>query len=217
MKNISLKSILADFGDNQEVETELDGFFHHIAYHNLTGNEYAKLCALANSDSDLSEADNAEYIALEKKAKEPIIYALDNFSFTDFFIELMNGRIQNDSFDMNAMVENNSSLYINIVFITFPFEDEMLKAVLQNELTGNQMAIVERFMQCMDTYEENSTISDIVESSEFSNDEKMHKILEAFSDDKRKIVERFKELWCDKAIKIIKDFVNKPLRELYRQ
>lgn len=208
-------SHISDCDDDREVETEFNETLHDIARYYLTDSEYARLCEMANSDSDLSE--NEEYLALEAKAKAPIIRALDSVSFADYFVALVCERFNDDEQQMGDLLKSDENLHISSLILMLPFQDEMLKTLLSNELTGNQMAIFKRFETFMENFDCNKDkVRSIAESSEFSNDEKKRKIFKALSESECEFLENF-EVVCGKAVEIIKDFLNKPLRGLYRK
>lgn len=207
-------SHISDCDDDREVETKLNEILHDIASYYLADNEYARFCEMANSDLDLSE--NEEYLALEAKAKAPIIRALDSFSFADYFVALMRERFSDEE-QLGDLIKNDENLRIGALMLMLPFQDEMLKTLISNELTGNQMAIFKRFETFMENFDCNKDkVRSIVESSEFSNDEKKREIFKALSESESEFLESF-EVVCSKATEIIKDFLNKPLRELYRK
>ena len=207
-------SHISDCDDDREVETEFNETLHDIASYYLADNEYARLCEMANSDLDLSE--NEEYLALEAKAKAPIIRALDSFSFADYFVALVSERL-NDDEQLGDLIKNDENLRISSLILMLPYQDEMLKTLISSELTGNQMAIFKRFETFMENFDCNKDkVRSIVESSEFSNDEKKREIFKALSESESEFLESF-EVVCSKATEIIKDFLNKPLRGLYRK
>lgn len=217
-----------DDDDDDEVENPLRDILHDITKYHLTGNDYARLCALANSDSDLSEADSAEYIALETKAKEPIFSALDKFNFADCFVALIKEKFSDYKLDdIKRFDKNDENLSIGIMFVALAFDDIVLKAVLRNELTGNQMKVVEqwgRFIDNldMDIYEDDdedednyTKISDIVRTDEMSNAKKMRSIRRILGESYEKTIADF-EAMCGVVIEVIKGFLGQPLFELYR-
>lgn len=217
-----------DDDEDDEVEISLGEILHDIAKYHLTGNDYARLCALANSDSDLSEADSAEYIALETKAKEPICNALDKFNFADCFVALIKEKFSTDELDdIKHFDKSDENLSIGIVFVALAFDDIVLKAVLRNELTGNQMKIVEKWWKFiynldMDSYEDDdededdyTKIRNIAWADEISSDKKMREIRQILGDSYEQTIADF-EAMCGVVIGVIKDFLGQPLFELYR-
>ncbi len=217
-----------DDDDDNEVENPLREILHDIAKYHLTGNDYARLCALANSDSDLSEADSAEYIALETKAKEPICNALDKFNFADCFVALIKEKFSDDELDdIKRFDKNDENLSIGIVFVALAFDDIVLKAVLRSELTGNQMKVVEQWWKFiynldMDSYEDDDEDEDdyaklrkIAWADEISSDKKMREIRRILGESYEKTIADF-EAMCGVVIGAIKGFLGQPLFELYR-
>lgn len=208
--------------DDDEVENPLRDILHDIAKYHLTGNDYARLCALANSDSDLSEADSAEYIALETRAKEPIFSALDKFNFADCFVVLIKEKFSDDELDdIKRFDKNDENLSIGIVFVALAFDDIVLKAVLRSELTGNQMKVVEQWWKFiynldMDSYEDDyAKLRKIAWADEISSDEKMREIRRILGESYEKTIADF-EAMCGVVIEVIKGFLGQPLFELYR-
>ena len=195
-------------------EFSLREVLHLYAALHLTGNDYARLCALANSYSDLSKADSAEYIALETKAKEPIFSALDKFSFADFFVGLFEAWFRKD--EIYDTIDEN--LIANAI-VGLPFYDIEFKEVLRNELTGNQMKVIEQFRSFGDNLvdmnqQQQLKIRNIVQTDEMSNAKKMSEIRQILGDYEKTIADF--EAMCGVVIRVIKDFLGQPLFELYR-
>ena len=215
-------------------EYPLAEILHDIVKYSLTGKEYSRLCELANSDSDLSEADSAEYGALETKAKEPIFSALDEFSFADCFVELMREKFSDDDSDddsnkIRRFDKNNANLSIGIIFVALAFDNAELKAVLQNELTGKQIHIIEKWQNFI--YDEinikndnmvfiaggfrNKTevISIDLRSESINNDEKMCRIRNELGKSYEQTIADF-EAMCEVIIGVVKNLLEQPLFEL---
>lgn len=224
-----LYDVLNDSGDYDDSDDEitLGEIMCDIARHYLTSEDYAELRELANAKS-LSEADNAEYIALETKAKEPILSALDSFNFADCFVAIIKDRLNSvEIVDIKRFNDSKENLSIWLFFVALAFDDAVLKELLREELVGDKMSIVEkwgRFIDYleMDDYDEDdeeydnfSIIDDIVRDENLDNDKKLQKILRRFDDSDRQTITDFKSI-CGEVVKVVKDFLNQPLIELYR-
>lgn len=201
-------------------EYPLAEILHDIVKYSLTGKEYTRLCELANSDSDLSE--NEEYLALEAKAKEPIFSALDEFNFADCFVELMRKKFGYDLDKIKRFNKNNANLSIGIIFVALAFDNAELKAVLQNELTGNQIHIIEKWQNFIyddindniDKFDRNQINLWLRENS--NNDETMHNIRSRYLGKRyEKTVVDF-EAMCGVIIGVVKNLLEQPLFELCR-
>lgn len=204
-------------------EYPLSEILDDLVKYNLTGKEYSRLCALANSDSDLSE--NEEYLALETKAKEPIFSALDEFSFDDCFVGLMREKFSDDdSNEIRRFDKNNANLSIGIIFVALAFDNAELKAVLQNELTGKQIHIIERWQNFI--YDEindetlfgypvinkNAIISNLRDKST-NNNEKIRGIRNELGKSYEQTIADF-EAMCGVIIGVVKNLLEQPLFEL---
>lgn len=200
---------------------------HDIVKYSLTGKEYTRLCELANSDSDLSE--NEEYLALETKAKEPILSALDEFSFADCFVALMQEKFSDDdSNEIKRFDKNNANISIGIIFVALAFDNDELKTVLQNELTGKQIHIIEKWQNFI--YDEISdetlfgypvinkdTIRSNLRDKSKNNDEIMREIRKQLGESKRESYEQTIadfEAMCEVIIGVVKNLLEQPLFEL---
>ncbi len=205
---------------SNEAEYPLAEILDDLVKYNLTGKEYARLCELANSDSDLSEADSAEYTALENKAKEPIFSALDEFSFADCFVALMKEKFSDDkSNEIRRFDKSNANLSIGIIFVALALDNAELKAVLQNELTGNQMHIIEKWWNFIYdgisiSYE--SYVKELLSSKSKNNDEKMSEIRQRYLGDRYEQTIADFEAMCEVIIGVIKNLLEQPLVELCR-
>ena len=212
----------SDYDDSDD-EITLGEIMCDIARHYLTSEDYAELRELANAKS-LSEADNAEYIALETKAKEPILSALDSFNFADCFVAIIKDRLNSvEIVDIKRYDKENLSIWL--FFVALAFDDYVLKSLLRDELVGDKMSIVEkwgRFIDylevddCDEDEEDNySIIDDIVRNENLDNDKKLQKILRRFDDSDRQTITDFESI-SGEVVKVVKDFLNQPLIELYR-
>lgn len=217
-------------------EYPLAEILHDIVKYSLTGKEYTRLCALANSDSDLSEADSAEYGALETKAKEPIFSALDEFNFADCFVELMREKFSDDSDDDSNEIrrfdKNNANLSIGIIFVALALDNAELKATLQNELTGKQIHIIEKWWNFIydeindekldktDCFGHPITIKSAISSilcRKSNNNETMREIRKDLGKSKRESYEQTIadfEAMCEVIIGVVKNLLEQPLFEL---
>ncbi len=214
----------SDYDDSDD-EITLGEIMCDIARHYLSSEDYAELRELANAKS-LSEADNAEYIALEAKAKEPILSALDSFNFTDCFVAIIRDRLNSvEIVDIKRFDGSKENLSIWLFFVALAFDDAVLKELLREELVGDKMSIVEKWGQfidylevddCDEDEEDNyNIIDDIVRNENLDNDKKLQKILRRFDDSDRKTITDFESI-CGEVVKVVKDFLNQPLIELYR-
>lgn len=214
----------SDYDDSDD-EITLGEIMCDIARHYLSSEDYAELRELANAKS-LSEADNAEYIALEAKAKEPILSALDSFNFTDCFVAIIRDRLNSvEIVDIKRFDGSKENLSIWLFFVALAFDDAVLKELLREELVGDKMSIVEKWGQfidylevddCDEDEEDNyNIIDDIVRNENLDNDKKLQKILRRFDDSNRKTITDFESI-CGEVVKVVKDFLNQPLIELYR-
>ena len=211
--------------DDSDDEITLGEIMCDIARHYLSSEDYAELRELANAKS-LSEADNAEYISLETKAKEPILSALDSFNFADCLVAIIRDRLNSvEIVDIKRFDGSKENLSIWLFFVALAFDDAVLKELLREELVGDKMSIVEkwgRFIDylevddCDEDEEDNySIIDDIVRNENLDNDKKLQKILRRFDDSDRKTITDFESI-CGEVVKVVKDFLNQPLIELYR-
>lgn len=214
----------SDYDDSDD-EITLGEIMCDIARQYLSSDDYVELRELANAKS-LSEADNAEYIALETKAKEPILSALDSFNFADCFVAIIRDRLNSvEIVDIKRFDGSKENLSIWLFFVALAFDDAVLKELLREELVGDKMSIVEkwgRFIDylevddCDEDEEDNySIIDDIVRNENLDNDKKLQKILRRFDDSDRKTITDFESI-CGEVVKVVKDFLNQPLIELYR-
>ena len=216
----------SDYDDSDD-EITLGEMMCDIARHYLSSEDYAELRELANAKS-LSEADNAEYIALETKAKEPILNALDSFNFTDCFVAIMGEKLNRVEMDnIRCFETDNENLSIWLIFVALAFDDTILNSLLHDELIGDKMSIVDKWdnfisdfdMDSFNDYDEGEDehhrIYKIINDDEIDNDKKLQKILRRFDDSDRKTITDFESI-SGEVVKVVKDFLNQPLIELYR-
>ena len=127
--------------------------------------------------------------------------------------------------DIKRFDGSKENLSIWLFFVALAFDDAVLKELLREELVGDKMSIVEkwgRFIDylevddCDEDEEDNySIIDDIVRNENLDNDKKLQKILRRFDDSDRKTITDFESI-CGEVVKVVKDFLNQPLIELYR-